>query len=30
MLKNWIKQQISKKLKIENDLEIFYITVKSD
>ena len=29
MLKNWIKQQLSRKLKIDNNLKITYITVKS-
>ena len=29
MLKNWIKQQISRNSKIENNLKIVNITVKS-
>ena len=29
ILKNWIKQQIPRKLKMRNSLKIAYITVKS-
>ena len=29
MLKNWVKQQISRKLEMENNLKTAYITVKS-